>query len=456
MKPRPTINDPQDDLFKVRLSDLVNPNHALCRLAHQIDWAQLEKHIAPHFSDLGAAALPVRLMAGLLYLEHAFKVSDERVVEQWLESPYWQYFCGETFFRHEFPCDPSSLTRWRQRLGEEGCEWLLTATIDAGLKSKLVKPSSLKRVVIDTTVQEKNIRFPTDSQLQNQSRKQLVTLAHELGISLRQTYQKQARFLLPKIGRYAHAKQFKRMRKALKKIKNALGCVHRDLLRKITPDMHLNQAQVQVLFHAERLLNQQKHSKHKLYSLHAPETECLSKGKAHKRYEFGVKASFATTLRECFVVGARSFAGNPYDGHTLSEQLEQVKILCNDKPIDEAYVDKGYRGSGYEGETTIIIAGQKRGITQLQQRRLNRRNSIEPIIGHMKQDGKLGRCYLKGQTGDAINVILCGAGQNIRKLLKWLCFAWYLLSTRQLHWLFSSGVAPKPVIDARQSVNLAA
>lgn len=171
MKPRSTINDPQDDLFKTRLSDLINPNHALCRLAHQVDWAQLERHIDPHFSDLGAAALPVRLVAGLLYLEHAFKVSDERVVEQWLESPYWQYFCGETFFQHEFPCDPSSLTRWRQRLGEEGCEWLLTATIDAGIKSKLVKPSSLKRVVIDTTVQEKNIRFPTDSQLQNQSRK---------------------------------------------------------------------------------------------------------------------------------------------------------------------------------------------------------------------------------------------------------------------------------------------
>ena len=222
------------------------------------------------------------------------------------------------------------------------------------------------------------------------------------------------------------------------------------------PDMHLNQAQVKVLLHAERLLNQQKHSKHKLYSLHAPETECLSKGKAHKRYEFGVKASFATTLRECFVVGARSFAGNPYDGHTLNEQLEQTKTLCNDKLIEEAYVDKGYRGSGYEGDTKIIIAGQKRGISQLQRRRLNRRNSIEPIIGHMKQDGKLGRCYLKGQTGDAINVILCGAGQNIRKLLKWLCFAWYLLSIGQRHWLFSSGVTLKPVIDSHHPVNLAA
>ena len=306
----------------------------------------------------------------------------------------------------------------------------MTATIDAGLKTKLVKPSSLKRVVIDTTVQEKNIRFPTDSHLQNQSRKQLVGLAHELGITLRQTYQKQARILLPKIGRYAHARQFKRMRKALKKVKNALGCVHRDLLRKLTPDMTLTDAHIRVLAYAERLLSQHRHSKHKLYSLHAPETECLSKGKAHKRYEFGVKASFATTLKKCFIIGARSFAGNPYDGHTLSEQLEQVKTLCNDNSIEEAYVDKGYRGSGYDGDTSIIIAGQKRGISQLQQRRLKRRNSIEPIIGHMKQDGKLSRCYLKGRAGDAVNVILCGAGQNIRKLLKWLCFACILVRCR--------------------------
>ncbi len=431
MKPKSTVNDPQDDLFKTRLSDLINHRHTLCRLTHTIDWSTLEQHIAPHFSELGAPGLPVQLMAGLLYLQHTFDVSDERVVEQWLESPYWQYFCGETFFQHRFPCDPSSLTRWRQRLGEDGCEWLLTATIDAGLKSKLVKPSSLKRVVIDTTVQEKNIRFPTDSHLQNQSRKQLVNLAHELGITLRQTYQKQARILLPKIGRYAHARQFKRMRQALKKVKNALGCVHRDLLRKLTSDMTLSDAQVQVLAYAKRLIDQQKHSKHKLYSLHAPETECLSKGKAHKRYEFGVKASVATTLRECFVVGARSFAHNPYDGHTLSEQLEQVKTLCHDKLPEEAYVDKGYRGSGYEGDTKIIIAGQKRGITALQQRRLKRRNSIEPIIGHMKQDGKLNRCYLKGRTGDAINVILCGAGQNIRKLLRWLYLACLLLGFRR-------------------------
>jgi len=424
MKPKSSVVDTQDDLFKVRLADLINPDHALCRLANQLDWPLLEREISGYFSEAGAPGLPVRLMAGLLYLQHAFNVSDERVVEQWVESPYWQYFCGETFFQHQPPCDPTSLIRWRQRLGEEGCEWLLTATIQAGLNTKLVKPSSLKRIVLDTTVQEKNIAFPTDSKLYDTSRKQLVNLAASLGITLRQTYQKQARLLLPKIGRYGHARQFKRMRKAIKQVKGALGRVYRDLKRQLPVVVVLNEPQQTLLDHAVRLLAQKKRSKNKLYSLHAPETECISKGKAHKRYEFGVKASFATTLRETFVVGARSFTGNPYDGHTLTEQLEQTEILCN-TAATEVYVDRGYRGHRHPGDAKVILAGQQRGVSPQQKKRLSRRNTIEPIIGHMKQDGKLRRCFLKGTLGDAMNVILCGAGQNIRKLLKWL--SWGLL-----------------------------
>ena len=370
-------------------------------------------------SDDGAPALPVRLMAGLMYLQHAYSVSDELVVEHWLESPYWQYFCGETFFQHQFPCHPTSLTKWRQRLGEEGCEWLLTATIDAGLSSKVIKPASLKRVVVDTTVQEKNIAYPTDSRLYDQSRKQLVGLARDLGITLRQTYQKACRKWLPQISRYAHARQFKRMRSALKKVKGYLGRVYRDLLRRLPVKTELTTEQQTVLIHAKRLLAQTRGSKNKLYSLHAPEVDCISKGKAHKRYEFGVKASFATTLKESFIVGARSFHGNPYDGHTLESQLEQVSILCNKLP-EEAYVDRGYKGQKKIGEARVYLAGQKRNIGKLQKKRLRRRNAIEPIIGHMKNDGKLRRCFLKGELGDAMNVILCAAGQNIRKLLRWL------------------------------------
>lgn len=419
MKPKSSAPDPQDDFFKTRLENLVNLDHKLCRLAHSINWDLLEREISPNFSDQGAPGLPVRLVAGLMYLQHAYGVSDEAVVEHWLESPYWQYFCGETFFQHKFPCHPTSLTRWRQRLGEAGCEWLLTATIEAGLQSKVIQPSSLKRVVVDTTVQEKNIAYPTDSKLYDQSRCQLVKLAHERGLTLRQTYQKACREWLPKIARYAHAKQFKRMHRGVKKVKGWLGRVYRDIRRRLPADVVLSEAQKTILIHARRLLEQTRTSKNKLYSLHAPETECISKGKVHKRYEFGVKAGFATTLKESFIVGARSFPGNPYDGHTLASQLEQVSILCDQEP-EEVYVDRGYKGQQQIGKTRVYIAGQKRNIGRRQQRCLKRRNSIEPIIGHMKNDGKLRRCFLKGQLGDAMNVILSAVGQNIRKLLNWL------------------------------------
>jgi IS5 family transposase len=418
MKPTSSRPDPQDDLFKVRLSDLIDPAHKLCRLARLIDWAELERGISPYFGDVGAPALPVRLMAGLLYLQHAYGVSDEAVVEHWVDSPYWQYLCGETFFEHRFPCHPTSLVKWRQRLGEAGCEALLAATVQAGLQGRVISSTSVKRVVVDTTVQEKAIAFPTDSQLYDRSRRQLVKLAGERGIALRQTYQKACRALLPRIGRYGHAKQYRRLRKAVKTLKGYLGRVYRDVLRQLPAVETLTDAQRTVLDQARRLLEQHRHSKNKLYSLHAPEAECISKGKAHKRYEFGVKASFATTVKEAFVVGARAFTGNPYDGHTLSEQLGQVSILCDQTP-QEAYVDRGYKGHQHPGDTQVFIAGQKRGITPRQRHRLRRRNTIEPIIGHMKTDGKLGRCFLHAKLGDAVNVILCAVGQNIRKLLRW-------------------------------------
>ena len=278
-------------------------------------------------------------------------------------------------------------------------------------------------MVVDTTVQEKNIAYPTDSRLYEKARRQLVTLAHEQGITLRQTYRKACQNLLPRIGRYGHAKQYRRMGQAVKQVKNYLGRVYRDLLRQLAHDAVLSPAQRQSLEQTRRLLAQQRNSRRKLYSLHAPEVECLSQGKAHKRYEFGVKVSLATTLNEGFVVGARSFPGNPYDGHTLTEQLEQVSILCDQTP-EEAFVDRGYRGHGHSGDTRVFIAGQTRGITAKQRQRLRRRNSIEPLIGHLKADGKLGRCFLKGTLGDALNVILCAAGQNLRKLLRWLFCTW--------------------------------
>lgn len=410
MKPRQTKTIPQKDLFQPQLVDIINPNHPLVRLAQTLDWNQLDATLSSHFSNLGAAALPTRLMVGLLYLQHLHNLSDEMVLEQWLESPYYQHFCGETFFQHDFPCHPTSLIKWRKRLGEEGCEWLLTQTIQAGLTLKVIKPASLKRVVVDTTVQEKNITFPTDAKLYNKARKQLTQVARALNITLRQTYEKACHELMPKIGRYGHAKQYKRMRKAIKQVKQQ--------------GLTLTQEQENTLNQAYRLLKQTRQSKNKLYSLHEPNVDCISKGKAHKRYEFGVKASIAVTAKESFIVGARSYPGNPYDGHTLKDQLQQVETLTGRKP-ETCFVDRGYKGSGVE-DVRILIAGQKRGVPKKEKRWMGRRNSVEPIIGHLKSDGKLRRCFLKGVLGDAINVILSACGQNLRKLLKWLYCAQYL------------------------------
>ena len=300
MKPRKPMPLPQDDLFKVRLVDIVNPQHPLVEMKDIIDWPLLDQELGHEFcATNGASALPTRLMVGLMYLQHTFNLSDEAVVERWVESPYWQYFCGEEFFQHKLPCHPTSL----------------------------------KRVVVDTTVQEKNIAFPTDSKLYNQMRLKLVSVARELGITLRQTYGKECRYLMPNIGRYGHAKQYKRMRKAVKKIKGCLGRVLGDLERQAkAQDKGLTDKQEALLKQAWRLLEQKPKSKNKLYSLHAPEVDCLSKGKAHKRYEFGVKASIATTAKEAFIVGARSYPGNPYDGHTLYDQLQQVHTITDSKP----------------------------------------------------------------------------------------------------------------------------
>jgi len=419
MKPKKKSCEPQSDMFKPRLEDIVNPAHPLVRLTTVIDWDRLDAELGQHFATVGASALPTRLMVGLMYLQHLHNLSDEAVLDQWLESPYYQYFCGETFFQHDLPCHPTSLVKWRQRLGEEGCEWLLTETINAGLKLKLIKPSSLKRVVVDTTVQEKNITFPTDAKLYHKARQKLVGVAHELKLTLRQTYDKACADLMPKIGRYGHAKQYKRMRKAIKKVKGYLGRVVRDLERQVTAlGLVLSDKQQACLRQARQLLLQTRNSKNKLYSLHEPNVDCISKGKAHKRYEFGVKASIAVTAKESFIVGARSYAGNPYDGHTLADQLQQVETLTGYKPAF-CFVDRGYKGSGVD-DVQVLIAGQKRGVPESEKRWMGRRNSVEPVIGHLKSDGKMRRCFLKGVLGDALNVLLCACGQNLRKLLRWL------------------------------------
>lgn len=416
------------DLFRQPLRELINEKHPLVRLEELIDWSIFETRWSAFFpSKTGRPATPPRLVAGLLYLQHTFACSDEELVWAWVENPYWQHFCGETYFQHEPPIDPSSLTRWRQRVGEEGVEWLLTETIAAAQRGKIVKKQSFDKIIVDTTVMEKAVAYPTDSRLLERGRQHLVKLATTQGIRLRQNYNRQAPRLAVQVGRYAHAKQFRRMKATLKSLRTLVGRVWRDIDRKLDRSDETMAARAEaILARVKRVLNQKPKDKNKLYSLHAPEVECISKGKARQPYEFGVKVTVATTHKEGLVVGMRSMPGNPYDGHTLPEAVEQVSILTDHLP-KAVFVDKGYRGVDVAG-ATIWRSGQKRGVTPAIKKAIYRRSAIEPAIGHMKHDGRLRRNWLKGSLGDALHAVLCGAGHNLRMILRALrlCFAFLL------------------------------
>jgi IS5 family transposase len=406
------------ELFRQPLSEMLNFKHPLVKLADVIDWEEIERSFGAHFElSTGRPALPPRLFAGLLYLQHAYDCSDEAIVNTWVENPYVQYFTGETYFQTEAPMDSSSLTRWRKRIGEEGVETLLMVSIDAARKIGMMKASSVDRVIVDTTVMPKAVAHPTDSRLLEKSRQHLVKLAKDHDITLRQNYNREAPRLATQVGRYAHAKQYRRMKKSLRTLRTRVGRVHREIERKIDQVSETVRPQAETLLQrVRRILTQKPKDKNKLYALHAPEVECISKGKARTPYEFGVKVSVATTLKEGIVVGMRSMPGNPWDGHTLAKTLEQVSIL-NDRQPKIAIVDKGYQGVEVPN-TRILRSGQKRGITKTLRKMIKRRSAIEPTIGHMRTDGRLDRNPLKGALGDALHAVLCGAGHNIRLLLK--------------------------------------
>ena len=417
MGPKPS--QPQTgELFGYPLRDHLNLKHPLILLGDRIQWERIDALVADQFkSRTGRPATSPRLIAGLLYLQHAFDLSDEEVVATWVENPYWQVFTGEIYLQTRPPIDPSSLTRWRKRLGEAGVEEMLSLTLVLAQELGMLKESSFKTVIVDTTVMPKAIAHPTDSRLLERTRQHLVKAARACGLKLRQSYSRVAPQLARQVGRHAHARQFKRMRNVLGKLRKRVGRIWRDIDRQreqVTGP--LRQWLDDLMARAERILTQQPKDKNKLYALHAQEVECISKGKARNPYEFGVKVSITTTHREGFVVGARLMPGRPYDGHTLYEALEQASIV-GDCRIDTAVVDKGYRGADVPG-VRILRSGQRRGVTRGIRAMIRRRSAIEPTIGHMKTDGKLDRNWLKGALGDALHAVLCGAGHNIRLLLR--------------------------------------
>lgn len=416
MKPTLRSFSGQLHLFQSHFDQLLNPSNPLIVLAKRIDWNRFQVALEDCYSpDLGAPAKSVRLIVGLLYLKHAFNLSDEVVLERWVENPYWQYFCGFETMQHEAPIHPTSLTKWRNRVGAQRLGVMLQETIDLAVKAGEVTKQELAQVTIDTTVQEKNVTYPTDSKLYHRAIVKLARAAAFRGVKLRQSYVRVAKHAAIQAGRYAHAKQFKRMRRVLSKMRTWLGRVLRDIRRKVpSPDVMFSL----LLERCERLHAQQPTDKKKLYSLHEPDVQCISKGKARQRYEFGQKVGLAITNRGNWIVGVEVFADNPYDGHTLSKSIEVTEKMTGVK-VSAAYVDKGYRGHDYRGEAIVHISGSSnRSVSASVRKRRRRRSAIEPKIGHMKRENRLDRCYLSGLSGDRINAILAAASSNLMKLLR--------------------------------------
>lgn len=329
-----------------------------------------------------------------------------------IRAPYWQFFCGCEYFEHELPRHPTSLVKWRKRIGTSGIEKLLTETLSTAKREQALRESEIKRVNVDTTVQEKAIAFPTDARLYHKARRALVRAAHARGIALRQTYARLGKHALARQGRYSHAKQMKRARRETKRLRLYLGRVIRDIRRKCPePGAALRL----LLERAGRILEQQRHDRKKLYSVHAPEVECIAKGKAHKPYEFGCKVAVVTTAKTNWVVGIDAVHENPYDGAVLSPAIKQVERITAIRPL-AAFVDRGFKGTVHHPQgVAVYVSGRKR-LTRTWKAMLRRRSAIEPVIGHLKGEHKMERNHLLGKDGDRINAMLTGCGFNLRKL----------------------------------------
>lgn len=408
-------NQNQKNLFRPILKEIINPNDPLVILCHKIDWATIEKEFAQLYSNTGTPAKPIRLMVGLLILKQMFNHGDETLMPVWVQNPYYQYFCGESEFQWDFPCDPSDLVHFRKRIGAEGMEQIFTQSV----KIHKIKEKDCEDVIVDTTVQEKNITFPTDTRLQSKIIERCNKIAKQEGIELRQSYTRTLKRLRIQLRFSHHPKRRKQAKKAQKKIKIIAGRQLRDLTRKLSPDVYEKHRELLEIF--AKILKQTKTSKNKIYSIHEPETACIAKGKLHKQYEFGSKVSFAMIPHKNIIVGVVNFKGNPNDTTTLEPTLEACKSQTG-LSFKNAIVDRGYKGHTKIGETKVILPGKIKPASHWEKQKIRKkcrsRAAIEPIIGHIKVDCRMFRNYLKGNVGDQMNAILAASAMNFRQYLK--------------------------------------
>ncbi len=406
------------------LAEQLDPRQPLKQLADTLPWSEFEQAFGKHYSAEGRPAKPVRLMVGLLLLKQLFNQGDETVVAAWVQNPYWQYFCGMSDFQWQVPCDPSDLVYFRDRIGEAGMQRILQ--VSAQLHGDQAQEAE---VVVDTTVQEKNITYPTDTKLAHKIIRRCWKLADRHGVKLRRRYRKAVRQCVMAQRWRRDPKKRKAAHRALRKMKVIAGRLIRELERKLPEAVREDHRGNFTLY--RRVLKQQPSDQDKIYSLHEPQVYCLSKGKEHKKYEFGSKASVVMTKTAGVIVGAMAHAVNLYDGDALRPALEQTKAITGRQPA-RAIVDRGYRGRKEVEGTEVLLPGkpkpgQSKSVSAKMRARFRRRAAIEPVISHLKHQYRLARCFLKGFVGDQVNLLLAAAAWNLRKWLRVAALFWLQL-----------------------------
>jgi transposase, IS5 family len=405
---------PQLEMFKTVLTSFIHPEHELCLLAKKIDWKSLESEFELLYGTTGRPSVPIRTIVGLLLLKQIYNLGDETVMQQWLENPYWQHFCGEVYFQYKLPFDPSDFMYFRKRIGEEGMTRIFKQSLD--LFGEDVINREVKEVRVDTTVQEKNITFPTDRKLCEKAIAYCVRIAGKEGISLKRTYGREIKRLKYQLRFVKRPRNVKKQSKALKRLQRIALKIHHDL------DTRLKAGQIdrhdrvmEIIF---KVLIQQRADHQKVCSIHEPEVLCIAKGKEHKPYEFGSKSSFAYSRNGGILLGAMTIEGNMYDRHTLQPQLEQVKELTGKTP-KKAIIDRGYLGNDQIGKTEVVMPKRLKRESYYKRRmreaRCRCRAEVEGMISHVKFDHRMLRNYLKGTLGDKINTLLAASAYNMKK-----------------------------------------
>ena len=396
------------------LRDFLNMKHELVLLAKKINWDYFEKEFAPLYSDVGRPAMPIRFSVGCLLLKHLHNLGDEKLPREWESNPYMQYFCGEQFMRHKFPCDPSDFVHFRNRIGEDGIKKIFEQTVllhGKDAKSKLV--------LSDTTVQGNNITYPTDSKLAKKVLDNCNAIAKDENVKQRQSYVRVSKKLMQKSYNGSHPSRATQAKKARSKIRTLAGRQLRELRRKLPVEVLQKYKQTFDIY--ERAITQQRHDKDKVYSLHKAFTCCIAKGKAHAKYEYGNKVGLIVDATSLIVTAIQAYSGNPYDGKTIEPLLAQLQSTLNYTP-DELCYDRGGRGPNKIGDTKIIIPSppKKRDTSyqkQVKRKKCRRRAAIEAVISHLKQDYRMAQNYYHGERSPQINAYLAASAWNLKKLM---------------------------------------